>query len=880
MHRLNFGREEKQTFFSKKLSNFFLPFYACMTFVDARPYRRGDGDFSDEESEANLSFDLTDLPESPLSFEPETPPGTLQYTQGERCEFANDWSHAPQHAPPPPHHMLHASLASDDACTRALSFSRHCAPGGCSRQPLHVLCNEYASAKDLLNAFSSTTPPWTPEGTTPRFWGDTMPNMKLTASDYDFNYETNSLLPLTCSQMFETQVTTVIPQTRSANRASIEGGSSKPYVRSLTDDISKKLSDDLSSKLAQRRAWENDQQTDGNIKPCLINEGGKNYCSSPNSSQELKRKNNTILNSSASRTRMTSDTIANHSPSASRIIQHERTSAHVVSHSVTAHILEAKRLGGRRYSGLPDPSCWISLHCRSKVFRDADAGAGNSGGEVSLMDMKAQHTMQPHFKSPAVKQAQDPTWNSSVSLNKAYRSFSVMVDGFEHRSARSEALGGEPINLFLTVHDEGEMKNNFLGQAAILDICPSSVVDRWVTLQRRDGMPQIDSLGRVSSVRIKVEYSSSHAHMPPIQHHSPDDTLTTAAMRHGSVRKAQEGIRWNPYRQPSEEHHVSAQILQSSVRRMLANQTLRFKLLHARLLQSDADDDKTRRRKMEVSSSNYSLVRYGHASAAHSPIVARSSDYEIGSVARTPIVLRSSDYFEIGAVANGNGQDEIQKSGQGSIIHPNSSPQVQQLQMRESDCMMDQALRNRNSLGQVEALLNLGLGLLDKDDCKEQGHKYLNESWRLLENMKTADLHHDRAYSILQRMTQCGAFKDKPELITQLHNLAGLTLHLHSLICLPSFRRVSVLLNQSLVFVDVYIFIFIYLREHSYRVASNESPSPKSKGGLWSSIDYRFPTSSARKYPTSTTKAAEGARERFIIVECHQSTGVENWDAL
>jgi hypothetical protein len=125
--------------------------------------------------------------------------------------------------------------------------------------------------------------------------------------------------------------------------------------------------------------------------------------------------------------------------------------------------------------------------------------------------------------------------------------------------------------------------------------------------------------------------------------------------------------------------------------------------------------------------------------------------------------------------------------------------------------MMDQALRNRNSLGQVEALLNLGLGLLDKDDCKEQGHKYLNESWRLLENMKTADLHHDRAYSILQRMTQCGAFKDKPDLITQLHNLAGSTLHLHSLICLPSFRRVSVLLNQNLVFVmSTFLFSFIY----------------------------------------------------------------------
>ena len=59
----------------------------AMTFIDVRPYSRGDGEFSDEESEPNLSFDLTDLPESPLSFEPETPPGTLLYTHEELCAF-------------------------------------------------------------------------------------------------------------------------------------------------------------------------------------------------------------------------------------------------------------------------------------------------------------------------------------------------------------------------------------------------------------------------------------------------------------------------------------------------------------------------------------------------------------------------------------------------------------------------------------------------------------------------------------------------------------------------------------------------------------------------------------------------------------------------
>jgi hypothetical protein len=50
-----------------------------------RPYMRGDVSY--EESEPNLSFDLTDLPESPLSFEPETPPGTLLYTHEELCAF-------------------------------------------------------------------------------------------------------------------------------------------------------------------------------------------------------------------------------------------------------------------------------------------------------------------------------------------------------------------------------------------------------------------------------------------------------------------------------------------------------------------------------------------------------------------------------------------------------------------------------------------------------------------------------------------------------------------------------------------------------------------------------------------------------------------------
>ena len=47
-----------------------------------RPYMRGDVSY--EESEPNLSFDLTDLPESPLSFEQETPPGTLLYTHEEQ----------------------------------------------------------------------------------------------------------------------------------------------------------------------------------------------------------------------------------------------------------------------------------------------------------------------------------------------------------------------------------------------------------------------------------------------------------------------------------------------------------------------------------------------------------------------------------------------------------------------------------------------------------------------------------------------------------------------------------------------------------------------------------------------------------------------------
>jgi hypothetical protein len=42
-------------------------------------------DFSEEEPEPNLSFDLTDLPESSLSFESEAPPGTLLYAHEELC---------------------------------------------------------------------------------------------------------------------------------------------------------------------------------------------------------------------------------------------------------------------------------------------------------------------------------------------------------------------------------------------------------------------------------------------------------------------------------------------------------------------------------------------------------------------------------------------------------------------------------------------------------------------------------------------------------------------------------------------------------------------------------------------------------------------------
>jgi hypothetical protein len=84
-----------------------------MKHSDVRPYMCGD--FSDEESEPNLSFDLTDLPELSFLFEPETPPGgTLVYTH----DFADEESEP------------NLSFDLTDLPESSLSFEPETPPGG------------------------------------------------------------------------------------------------------------------------------------------------------------------------------------------------------------------------------------------------------------------------------------------------------------------------------------------------------------------------------------------------------------------------------------------------------------------------------------------------------------------------------------------------------------------------------------------------------------------------------------------------------------------------------------------------------------------------------------------------------------------------------
>jgi hypothetical protein len=413
--------------------------------------------------------------------------------------------------------------------------------------PLHSAeTNTYTSAQSLLDAYSRTPPRMSPRehewasGPVLTFASDFDDAVADAAQDVHTSTSRRSsgdlgapmpdlgcerlLAPFTCCSIFEA-------------RAFAPHGAK---ARSVTDDVSTKLAQDLADKLEQRRAWERaapphspplDPDTEAGachhsshvqvripanensqvLKRDAVLHDDQSHCPAPLSitvqAPEPRRRgddaairrvspiNRTVL---APRTKITREGVQ------------LPTSPHS-SDMIKVHLLEAKMLASRRLGGFPDPCAWISLHHRTKAtwLNGRRSEGGEGGCQVSAMDMKTQHSMAPHFKSSTVTQSQDPIWNDAVNLIMAYQSTTVAANGIQHESATLEPLFGKSINLFMTVHDDGVKKCDFLGQAAVLDILPGTTVDRWVTLQRRDGNPQMENFGgRVSSVRIKIEYIS------------------------------------------------------------------------------------------------------------------------------------------------------------------------------------------------------------------------------------------------------------------------------------------------------------------------------------------------------------------------------------
>jgi len=145
----------------------------------------------------------------------------------------------------------------------------------------------------------------------------------------------------------------------------------------------------------------------------------------------------------------------------------------------------------------------------------------------------------------------------------------------------------------------------------------------------------------------------------------------------------------------------------------------------------------------------------------------------------TEIIASSSDYNADAARINCDKKTSSFKSQ--VRLADYEAPQGGQDTNRLS--MMDYALRNRSILGQAEALLNLGLGLLDNDNHKEQADKYLYESWDLLESMNSDQLQNDRAHTLMQRLARCAVFKDRPDLTSRLAGLLRLPDACH-IVCL------------------------------------------------------------------------------------------------
>ena len=661
--------------------------------------------------------------------------------------------------------------------------------------PLHSA--EYTSAQSLLDAYSRTPPPESPvpaytahkytahnrghgqvltfasdfDQTGALAYPETYHNNKLEEHGYQWPAadrveevspvpfrEFEPLPPFTCCAVYDA-------------RASVR--------RSVTDVVSSKLAQDLAYKLEQRRAWEReDSASPGENKRkklekshVTVNSPLQSMASADDApgvlrrieaSEDMRLEPGIAVLSSIPVTGReldgkVSDDLALDHPNArrrgddaavrrvcsnNRTVEPARTNSACdasagkmpphgcnASDMIIINLVEAKMLSSRKAGGLPDPCAWISLHHRGKVMRRDDVASG-------IMNMKAHHSMLPHFKSATVPSSQDPAWNSIVSLTMAYKSTTVIVDGIQHDSATLEPVAGQSVNIFITVHDAGMKKCDFLGQAAILDILPGTMVDRWVTLQRRDGQPQMESVGgRVSSVRMKIEYISASA--KGLSQPTHFSNVTGQGNTSKSPHRKQKGLRRTG---ASTEHLAYAAKLQAAIRRVFANRVFRLTLLQARLIAID----------YLPSSRSFDCPLGKATSQYRKPFSPVNIDAEI--------IASSSDYCEDTAMTHADTKGR-----------PNQDPPVTKGGRFD---LMDYALRDRSILGQAEALANLGLGLFhDREEFREQSLQYLHESWDLLKTLKPTQLQADRVQSIIDRISKSGAFSTSHDLSLRLAGL-------------------------------------------------------------------------------------------------------------
>ena len=116
------------------------------------------------------------------------------------------------------------------------------------------------------------------------------------------------------------------------------------------------------------------------------------------------------------------------------------------------------------------------------------------------------HALQPQHSTASVMGTTDPVWADSIVLHTAYTSSPIQDDmGVQQERARLQPLLMRSISLLLTCHDEGCTKtDNFLGQVLLSDWKPGTRLERWCPLYTRCGKLQINHMGNISAVKLRL----------------------------------------------------------------------------------------------------------------------------------------------------------------------------------------------------------------------------------------------------------------------------------------------------------------------------------------------------------------------------------------